>query len=76
MPHYFFIWTAEIIEHLAEHDVSPDEFEEIVSHPDYQDVSRSTGNPLAIGTTEGGPCFAACIGAWMRTRSNPLRLTI
>ena len=30
MPHYFFIWTSEIIEHLAEHDVSPEDFEDIL----------------------------------------------
>jgi hypothetical protein len=54
MPLYFFIWTQEIIEHLAEHDVTPDEFEEIVSDPEYEDVSRSSGNPLAIGYTSEG----------------------
>jgi uncharacterized DUF497 family protein len=42
------------IEHLAEHDVTPDEFEEIVSDPEYEDVSRSSGNPLAIGYTNEG----------------------
>lgn len=26
MPHYFFIWTQEIINHLAEHEVTPEEF--------------------------------------------------
>jgi hypothetical protein len=51
MPHYFFVWTSEIIEHLAEHDVSPEDFEDIVSNPESEDVSRSTGNPLAFGFT-------------------------
>ena len=50
MPYYFFIWTPEIIDHLAEHDVTPEEFEEVVSDPDYEDVSRSTGNPIAFGS--------------------------
>lgn len=54
MPYYFFIWTPEIIDHLAEHDVLPDEFEEVVSNPEYENVSRSTGNPLAIGVTSEG----------------------
>jgi hypothetical protein len=45
---------AEIVEHLAEHDVSPDEFEEVVSDPHYEGVSRSTGNPIAIGYTSVG----------------------
>jgi hypothetical protein len=54
MPMYFFIWTPEIIDHLAEHDVSPEEFEEIVNNPEYEDVSRSSGNPLVIGYTNEG----------------------
>jgi hypothetical protein len=54
MPLYFFIWTPEIIEHLAEHDVTPEEFEEVVGNPEYEDVSRSSGNPLAIGYTREG----------------------
>jgi hypothetical protein len=49
MPRYFFIWTQEIIDHLLEHDVTTDDFEEIVSNPVSEDVSRSTGNPLAFG---------------------------
>ena len=57
MPHYFFVWTPEIIDHLSEHDVSPDEFEEVVCNPDYKDVSRSTGNPVAFGETSGGKCI-------------------
>lgn len=54
MPYYFFIWTPEIVEHLAEHDVTPDEFEEIVSNPESEEVSRTTGNPVAFGSTSEG----------------------
>lgn len=54
MPFYFFAWTPDIVDHLAEHDVSPDEFEEVVSNPDFEDISRSTGNPIAIGSTSSG----------------------
>jgi hypothetical protein len=54
MPHYFFVWTLEIVDHLAEHDVTPEEFEEVVSNPDYNDVSRSTGNLIAFGSTSSG----------------------
>ncbi|MCL4203546.1 MAG: hypothetical protein KJ000_13670 [Pirellulaceae bacterium] len=54
MPYYFFIWTPEIIEHLEEHDVTPDEFEEVVLHPDFEDRSRSTGNLVALGCTSAG----------------------
>ncbi|MCR4413703.1 MAG: hypothetical protein NUV77_14885 [Thermoguttaceae bacterium] len=54
MPYYFFEWTPDIIDHLAEHDVTPEEFEEVVNNPDYEDVSRSTGNPIALGSTSAG----------------------
>ncbi len=54
MPHFFFVWTPEIVDHLAEHDVTPEEFEEVVSDPAIEDVSRSSGNPLAFGVTSEG----------------------
>jgi hypothetical protein len=40
MPYYFFIWTPEIIDHLAEHQVTPDEFEDIVSNRRKKDLLR------------------------------------
>ena len=64
MPYYFYIWTQEIIDHLAEHDVSPEEFEEVVGDPDYEDISRSTGNPIAFGSTSEGR-FLACVFKWL-----------
>jgi hypothetical protein len=64
MAQYFFIWTPDIIEHLAEHDVSPEEFEEVVSNPEYEDISRSTGNPLAFGSTSDGR-FLCCVYKWL-----------
>jgi hypothetical protein len=54
MPFYFFVWTPEIIAHLAEHDVTSEEFEEVVTNPECEDVSRSTGNPVAFGSTSTG----------------------
>ena len=60
MPYYFFLWTPEIIDHLAEHDVTPEEFEEIVSDPDSEDRSRSTGNLVAFGSTSAGR-FLCCV---------------
>lgn len=60
MPFYFFIWTPEIAEHLAEHDITPDEFEEVVGNPERDDVSRSSGNPLAFGHTSDGR-YLCCV---------------
>lgn len=54
MPFYFFVWTPEIVAHLAEHDVTIEEFEEVVTNPECEDVSRSTGNPVAFGLTSTG----------------------
>ena len=57
MPFYFFIWTPEIVDHLAEYGVTPEEFEEVVSDPSCEDISRSTGNPVALGCTSEGRCL-------------------
>jgi hypothetical protein len=54
MAYYFFQWNDEIIEHLAEHDVTPDDFEAIVQFPDGKGKSRSSGNPIAFGLTDDG----------------------
>lgn len=54
MPYYFFAWTPEIIDHLAEHDVSPEEFEVVVGNPEFEDIIRSSGNPVAFRTTSTG----------------------
>jgi hypothetical protein len=55
MPLFFFHWTAEIVAHLADNDVTPDEFEAVVQ--DGHSVwtkSRSTGRPTCIGVTDEG----------------------
>lgn len=54
MPYYEFSWTDEIIEHLAEHDVSPEDFQEVVMAPDETSLSRSTGRPCCWGETADG----------------------
>ncbi len=54
MPYYEFVWTEEIIEHLAEHGVTPEDFEAVVSHPESRDVSRATKRPCCFGETPDG----------------------
>lgn len=44
-----FIWTDEDVEHLAEHDVTPEEFEHVVRYPDEHSVSHSSGLPCVFG---------------------------
>lgn len=54
MPYFEFIWTDETIEHLAEHDISPEDFEEVVRDPLGTGKSRSSGLPVAFGYTSDG----------------------
>jgi uncharacterized DUF497 family protein len=42
------------VQHIADHGVSRDEFEEVLSHPHVLDRSRSTGRHIAIGETSTG----------------------
>ena len=54
MPYYEFIWTDEAVEHLDEHDVSQDDFEEVVCNPIGSGKSRSSKLPVAFGYTSDG----------------------
>ena len=54
VPYVKFNWTDEIIEHLAEHGISRDEFEDVVCHPESKCLSRSTELPAAWGHTADG----------------------
>lgn len=54
MPYFEFIWTDEIIAHLAEHDISPDDFEQVVMNPQRVGKSRSSGDPAAWGHARDG----------------------
>ncbi|HQU46523.1 MAG TPA: hypothetical protein PK867_27195 [Pirellulales bacterium] len=54
MPYLEFVWTVEMIEHLAEHGVDQDEFECVVSHPTRRGISRSSGRPCCWGETAEG----------------------
>jgi hypothetical protein len=46
-------WTTAIESHLADHGVTPAEFEQVVSDPDEQVFSDSSGLPAAIGWVNG-----------------------
>lgn len=51
MAWFDFVWTPEIIEHLAAHDVSPEEFEEVVENPLVRGTSRTSDYFTAEGFT-------------------------
>jgi len=45
MPYFDVLWTEEIVEHLAEHGVSQDDFEHVLCKPYSKGLSRSSGLP-------------------------------
>ena len=60
MAYFEFLWTDEIIEHLALHGVTPEEFEEIVKYPEARGNSRTTGRPCCWGETADGR-YVICV---------------
>jgi uncharacterized DUF497 family protein len=55
--HIQVIWTEGPdgnIAHLAEHDVSPEEAEQVLREPIKMTVSRTSGRSISIGFTESG----------------------
>ena len=54
MPVYFYVWTDEIVEHLAEHGVTPEEFQHVMENPTKRGRSDSTNRPCVWGYTEDG----------------------
>ncbi len=54
MPYFEFLWTEEIVDHLAEHGVTREDFEEAVSNADRIDMSRSSGRPCCLCETADG----------------------
>ena len=60
MPHYFFLWNEEIEDYIAQHGVTPDEFEEVVLNSNELLRSRSSDRPIVFGPTSTGK-FLACV---------------
>ena len=57
MPSYDIIWNPEPggnVEHIAEHDLTPDDVEAVLWHPVAHDISRSSGRPMVYGFTPDG----------------------
>jgi uncharacterized DUF497 family protein len=46
------------VHHIAEHDVSKEEVEEVLAHPDGIEQSRSSGLLIAFGETSTGRLIA------------------
>ena len=57
MPYFEIIWDDEFggnVEHMAEHDLTPEDVEEVFFNPVDRDVSRSSGLPIVFGFTPDG----------------------
>jgi len=54
MPMFFFVWSDSSVNHLAEHGVTPEEFESVVQNPESTGNSRRTGRPYAVAFTDDG----------------------
>jgi uncharacterized DUF497 family protein len=59
MPLLHLIWDPDDdpegnVQHIAEHGITKAEVVEVPSRPEAYEVSRSSGRPVAMGTTGGG----------------------
>jgi hypothetical protein len=57
MPHWQIIWIEGRdgnVAHLAEHGVTPREAAEVLRRPIAEEVSRTSGLPIAFGFTRSG----------------------
>jgi hypothetical protein len=59
MPYFAFVWNDELVEHIAEHGISQDDFERVVCNPSSKGYSRSSGLPAAWGYTADGRYIVA-----------------
>ena len=57
MPSYDIIWNPEPggnVEHIAEHDLTPEDVEAVLFNPVAHDISRSSGRLMVYGFTPDG----------------------
>jgi hypothetical protein len=64
MAFFEFVWADPVLEKLAERDISPYDVEAIIAKPEGQDVSRSTGLPVAFGALADGR-FIIVVYRWI-----------
>jgi hypothetical protein len=60
MPYFEFFWTDDIIAYIAEHDITPKDFERVVMNPVDTDKSESSDRDAAFGYTRDGR-FIICV---------------
>ena len=73
----FFIWDLEDdpdgnVQHISEHDVTPDEVEEVLNDRFGEDTySKSSGRPMTFGWTSAGRYLAV---VWELVDEDPLTI--
>lgn len=60
MPHLALIWNDEIVEYIAQHGVTPEEFEEVILASRDVQKSHTSGRPIVFGETSTGK-YLACV---------------
>jgi uncharacterized DUF497 family protein len=60
VPHVIFIWNDELVAYLAQHGVTPGEFEEVVLDSKVVQTSHSSGRPIVFGATSTEK-YLACV---------------
>ena len=60
MPLEQFFWTDPVIDHIREHFVEPEEFEDVVQNRNGEERSRSSDRLIVRGYTAGGR-FLCCV---------------
>jgi hypothetical protein len=63
MGHMTIIWDLDEdpegnVQHIAEHDLTKEEVEDVLADPEGRSTSRSSGLPIAFGTTSTGRYIA------------------
>jgi hypothetical protein len=64
MAYFEFIWIDSVVEKLLEREISTEDIEGIMSAPAGQDLSRSTGLPVAFGHLADGR-FVIVVYRWL-----------
>lgn len=54
MPYFVFRWNKRRLRHIADNDVTREEFERVVLSANELIVSKTSGLPSAIGYTQSG----------------------
>jgi uncharacterized DUF497 family protein len=71
MPFFFFNWTPETQDHIDQHGVSVEEFERIVSAPEWTEPSRTSGRTIAFGEGDDGRLIA-CVDEQSDDENDPV----